>query len=440
MTFTDSRAFQKVEGESNTLRTSVFKGDKGGYYVSIDHPVISGFSKLDSDAVFTANREYLQSINRDFWAKLPELPEDGLKKTVAIKENLQPISKEDWIALIKLYSAFCQKAGNNRQELEVGGLLVCHKKTKQIRIVIPQQRVTKASVDWSILGQNLTTEKKIFFLDGTPVTYTQLKTEWDVLGVTHSHNTMFTSPSGTDDTCEVRDSKGILPTGLHILVGSFKEYSTFKNLEPKYEVYASIAHLGHRSRVEAWEGLVEEYTKEDWENNTFDDKVLQAITIPTYKVPSYNIPPKRKTYFTPVRTVQKYSGYPSYSGKAPQKGNYPKYTEFVNPSVPSYRDTQKGAQNLASDNIVTESAFDMLRTTLDFLYFAMQEDPAAIAEVVRDYFSELGETVNVNAIDKTILDSAMDDSSFPTDEEIAELVGDEPYRDPFHVKDNIAIE
>ena len=247
MTFTSSRAFRK-QGPDKLLKT-VIKSSNAKYWVPIDHPVVNGFGQLDLDGQVQANRELLQSINLDFWADLPENLEKAIKSTVSLNlSNFKPIPVSDWVSLIKLYSAFCVKAETN-QELEVGGLIIVNRQDNQLRVVIPEQKVTKASVDWSILGKNITDRKKIFFLDGTPISYEELKADWDILGVTHSHNTMGAFPSGVDDRCEISDSKGKeCPTGVHILVGSFSQFANYANEEPNYEVYASISHLAQRHK------------------------------------------------------------------------------------------------------------------------------------------------------------------------------------------------
>lgn len=432
--FTSSRAFKISEDK---LTTSVIKTETS-YYVPIDHPVVAAFVPLDQEGQIQASRELLQSKNIDFWSQLAELPEKTVKSTVDIQNDFKPVPKEDWISLIKLYAAFCQKAGSQK-ELEVGGLLLVNREDKQLRVVIPEQTVTKASVSWQILGKNLNDRKKIFFLDGTQLSYEDFKENWDLLGVTHSHNTMTAVPSGVDDTCEVSERGKDCPTGIHVLVGEFKDFSDYTATEPKYTVYSSISHLGKRYRLEAWESLVEDYNASDWLNATFSDKVLTSIRVPaiqTYR-PFYKKPANNKT-FGPVTT---YSGFPratqrpkDYTGKAaPGNNNYSKLWNHQRAvdGLNHLFSWQRNQSHQGADDILLDSAYETLESVLDFLYHAMLEDPESVAERVRDYFSEMGEVVNVD------LDSP--DNSFPTDNEIANLVQEDlsTIQDPFYVSDEI---
>lgn len=398
--YTNSRAFLKVD--KSTLRPVVIKTDKVNFFVPLDHPAVVGYSLLSPEEKFQASQELLQAQNLDFWSKLPEYNDTQVKNTVQLRNDFQKIPKSDWIRLIKLYAHFCGDS-SFAQELEVGALLVIHRETRQLRVVVPEQKVTKASVDWSILGSNIKDEKKLRFLTGEEITYGDLKKDYDNLGITHSHNTMFTSPSGTDDSYEVSHQGKSCPTGVHILVGSFKNFTAYKRKEPTYDVYPSISHLGQRFKIEELSSLVEEYTTEDWLKYDFDEIILGGITQQVY---TYQAPAKKYPQIPP-------RNYSSYSGKnQTDKWALDKRLEGLNYLYESLKNkTHKGA-----NDVLVEQTYKSLEDALDLLYFGLGEDAVVIQEKVVDYFRELGE---VDEID-----------DFPSDEIIEKTIKD--YRDPFH--------
>jgi hypothetical protein len=83
--------------------------------------------------------------------------------------------------------------------------LLSAEKTKQLDFAIPEQKVTSGSIDWNMLGKNLDLKKKVYFLDGSFVTAAELLDQYDIMGITHSHNVLFTSPSSTDDRYEIKE-------------------------------------------------------------------------------------------------------------------------------------------------------------------------------------------------------------------------------------------
>jgi len=302
---TKSRVFSVDPEKPKSIKVSAVKSEDNQVYVSLDHPVVMGFEPLTPQEQILANTEYLQAIDKNFWDTINKAPKDTITKAITLKEDFIKIPSSDWVALIKLYADFCK---TNSSELEVGGLIICNKTTKELRIVIPEQVVTKASIDWSI---SKTANKKIYFLDGTELPYVDLKSQWDFMGMTHSHNTMFTSPSGTDDMFELGTTSKPLPTGLHILVGSFSAYENYEFVPPKYDVFASISHLGHRHRIEDLSKIIDLPDEQEYLLHTFAPEVLKVITTYTYK------------------TTYTAGSFPAYSpiGLPPSKPAYPSFSQ-----------------------------------------------------------------------------------------------------------------
>ncbi len=442
-TFTPSRVFVKVD--DNSLRPAAIRAKDSGYFVPVNHKVVSGFTPLTPAEQLQASRELLQAQSMDFWATLPELEKKDIVSLVQLSDNFKPIPKEEWIALIKLYSEFCcdTSFGN---ELEVGALIIVHRETSQLRIVVPEQKVTKTSVDWSITGKSINDQKKIRFLNGDLISFQDLKKDWDILGISHSHNTMFTSPSAVDNKYEVGTEKDYCPTGVHILVGSFKNYDGYKDEEPEYSIYASISHLGRRTKIEEGiEALVEPYTKEDWKAWTFHADVLKGISkaVVSYVAPArkpiatYN--PGFNSYYYSKSTRKK--GFPTtaqnpYAGpKAPgksraaQKWNLDRTVQSLQHLYHSSDKNHQGAFDILEDN-----GKSTLREILEFLYYNIELEASEIMEEVHDYFSELGE--EVPSTPAKLYDESEAIAGIPSDEEILNLLDSQnDIGDPFHYKE-----
>lgn len=282
MELSSSRVFEIKNNKTLSLRA--IKSDKNRYYVGIDHPVVLGYEPMTECSRLEASTEYLDAVNKNFWEEALESSEDLIHMAVGLSDNFIKMPASDWVNLIKLYSYFCEKGSG----LEVCGLLICRNSDKQVRVVIPEQVVTKVSVDWSLKDKS----SKIYFLDGEELPKDEYEKNWSLLGITHSHNTMFTSPSGTDDTYEVGTIDSPLPTGVHILVGSFSNFDDWKNSEPAYEVYSSISHLGRRYRIESLDSLREFPNETEYCMNSFDEVILDLITTPKAVASKKFIAPK----------------------------------------------------------------------------------------------------------------------------------------------------
>ena len=286
---TPSRFFNISNNTSKSLEIVGLKDPTGNYYTPIQHPAILAYENMSSKDRLDASTEFLEAKNSNFWNSVPEISAESINSLVQVRTDFPKILKSDWIRLIKLYAFECE---TQRAELEVGALISYHRKTHTTRILVPEQTVTKASVDWAI-----SSSKTLKFLDGTDLPYEEYKAEWDFLGMTHSHNTMFTSPSSVDDTFEVGTPAKPLPTGVHILVGSFSSYSMYEEIQPNFEVYPSVSHAGRRYKVGNLSELVElDISEKDWVTYTFDESVLSLIhTIKTYSHNTYQKP----SYGTP---------------------------------------------------------------------------------------------------------------------------------------------
>lgn len=296
-TFTPSGVWLK---QDSSLVLAAIQDEDGQLYAPLQHSVVSALSPVAEAIRSQAVQEFLQAQKLDFWKDAPQYDKKAVEGCVSLKQ-FNPIPKKEWVALIKLYSHFCASTSLSN-ELEVGALILVHKETNSLRIAIPDQYVTKASVNWSIEEISASKTKWIYFLDGTKALWSQLDSEYYILGVSHSHNTMATHPSGQDNLCEIFDpQKGIKPTGVHILVGSFRNFHSFHEQIPQFEVYASISHEGKRHQIPDYSVLVESGWEEEWCQWTFHESVLSAIRKTVYGGYNYTVPQKN----TPTKTPNK---------------------------------------------------------------------------------------------------------------------------------------
>lgn len=367
MELTNSRAFYRVD--DTTLRLAIVKSQGSDkHWTAIDHPVVSAFEKMTDVDKYLASREYLKSINKDFWDKCAEVESELVEGLVTIREDFGKIPAKDWISLLKLYASFCITGGNS--DLEVGGLIISNLDTKQLRIVIPQQVVTKASVDWSITSEGLNSKTSLRFLDGEELSYTDFKEKWSLVGITHSHNTMFTSPSGVDDRYEVGTKAKPLPTGVHLLVGSFANYQNYETVVPIYDVFSSVSHGGVRYQVQNRYEIIEEFEERDWIKYTFNPVVLDLISTKT-----------------PVVVNKKYV-FPTPSNLQIKKSNT---------ALDAYQLKMDGLEDLwlTSDNttkaaktLLLSNAYGLLTDIISFLVDDLGEDIKDVQEEIDSVFPE----------------------------------------------------
>lgn len=392
MTLTNSRAFDKTS-DTNLKLTAVKSTDKT-FFVPIDHPCVLGFEPMTLTDRLQANDEYLNAINQNFWDKIPEIDKSKISGTVQVRNDFTKIPASDWAALIKLYSYFCADTSTG-SDLEVGGLIICNNDTKELRIAIPTQTVTKASVDWSITGNNITSNKKIFFLDGEELEYDDFKENWHLIGITHSHNTMFTSPSATDDQYEVGTKQKPLPTGIHILCGSFKNFvgpkpsdPTYQYVEPDYEVYASVSHLGERFKIANIGELIDLPSETEYIMNDFEEDILKIITVPKPKPITKYVSPK-KTYKSPGTTSFYYPAQrgPSQADKVFQDRLGRLDDIGADLTGIKHLSTARHKSKEASQFVV-RSAYDLLDELIEFLYNDLVQEPQEIFEAISNRFDD----------------------------------------------------
>lgn len=463
MSYTPSRFFEVVDG--NKLKIVAAK-TAAGYYTKMDHPVLAGFIPADEEEINLANREYLQAVNQDFWKSVPEADEQAVKKAIVLKKDLNPLLKEDWIRLIKLYSHFCSlPATEFDQQLEAGCLFVVENSTLRLRVLIPKQEVSKVVFKWSTVNDflNKTTQPTLMFLDGTSLSFKDFQDNYTLLGVNHSHNTMRAFPSHTDDTCEVKDAKGkFMPSGFHMILGGFSGFQDWENVEPDYEIYASLAHLGIRQVYQDWMSLIEEYNAEDWKSITFDKKVLDLITKPkpVYTNNWWRRKPAPKTPQTSNSSF--YSGY---------IGGYPSSTSTsFSHNKPPYTGTSKvakfnnstraleGWKNLndssviphnASNEILEKALYEILEDLVDHAYLSFGLEPVDLVNAVVEQLQGYGEltegySTSTAEVEEAPIDTyiPLEDAGIPTDEEIIASMNLDPeearamLEDPFYTKES----
>ena len=373
MSFTQSRAFIK---QDNNLTPAIVK-HKGEYHTLFNHPIIQGLSPMTPLDRVQASIEMLEERQANFWKEAPQIDEKEFKSFVSIKESgFKKIKAQDWVALLKLYSHFCQSP-QFKSNLEVGALIVINRETQQLDFAIPEQKVTSGSIDWNMLGKNLDLKKKVYFLDGSFVTAAELMDNYDIMGITHSHNVLFTSPSSTDDKYEIKDKDGICPSGVFILVGSFKNFQDWENKIPEYQVYTSIGHEGQRYQIQV-EDLVEPFTQEDWQAWTFDRSILGAITVgSSWSSSSSSAWTKAKSKYAvnPTTKVQK------------KLNTYQSSFEGLEQLEASRGETRKEQ----TTSVLKEAAFALFENVVDLLFMELDEDPDIIFGTLGDYFAQFGQ-------------------------------------------------
>jgi proteasome lid subunit RPN8/RPN11 len=281
----------------------------GRYFCPMQHPVFLGYTEMTDQDRHMTNEEFLTFQDLNFWNLQPS-PVDP-SKVITSTGTFQKVPKEDWIKTIKLFAHFCRNDGFPN-ELEVGLILALHNESQTLRLLVPKQSVTKASVNWTI--SDIKSDTQVMDLDGNLI----VMSDYTPVGVFHSHNTFGAFPSSVDNTCEVKDTAGkIIPTGFHMILGNFKNYENYEFDEPTFDTYSSFSHLGVRHQVtseKTFEFFVsDDFSVEEYQQNTFSTNILTIIT--------------RSTVWSgKVYTGKSYATRP-YSGSA----NYVNYRPFRNP-------------------------------------------------------------------------------------------------------------
>ena len=187
--------------------------------------------------------------------------------------NFKKIGKKQWAELISLYEhyAFSLTPSN----LEVGTFILFDENTQELKLVIPEQRVSTTAVQFDKI-----LDKPVSTLDGSEK---KLFKEWlqdhSFLGYCHSHNTMeVNAPSSIDDNTELEFN------GIHILLSAFKP-SNANSLIPQFKLYCSYSLHGSRFQIQPTEFIEESalaISEEEYVDNLFDYQVTSLVTrIPT---------------------------------------------------------------------------------------------------------------------------------------------------------------
>lgn len=149
-------------------------------------------------------------------------------KVFNLKPDLYKIPADLWTRWVKLCFHFVDKVPN---ELEVSvRILRSEEDSSKYRMLIPRQQVTGVAVHAPDFQTSVDIETGEELTQYPP-------SGWIPVGSSHSHNTMETSPSPTDDENELNDP------GIHMIVGGID----VANL--KYKIYSSVVGSGRRFEV-----------------------------------------------------------------------------------------------------------------------------------------------------------------------------------------------
>jgi hypothetical protein len=194
------------------------------------------------------------------------ITKDDLNK-FDLKENIHKIPADLWQRWVQLCFHYVEKVASN---LEVSvRILRSEENPSKYRIVVPEQKVTAASVRADNFDIAVDIET------GEPIeSYPPVG--WIPVGSSHSHNTMPSFFSGTDDKYELTDP------GIHLVVGSINKQTR------KYTIASSVVAGGRRFIVN-YNDLIDATPVEDV---TFHEKVLDFVE---YETPVYH-KNKTKTY------------------------------------------------------------------------------------------------------------------------------------------------
>lgn len=149
-------------------------------------------------------------------------------KHFELREDIHRIPADLWTRWVNLCFHFVDKVASN---LEVSVRILRSEEDRSVyRILVPKQEVTTASVRASDFNESIdiTTGEVI---ESYP------PTGWIPVGSSHSHNTMPSFFSGTDDRFELGDP------GIHLVVGGIN------TKEMKYTIASSVVGSGRRFLV-----------------------------------------------------------------------------------------------------------------------------------------------------------------------------------------------
>jgi hypothetical protein len=211
-----------------------FTADKIQFYTLIDDSLASRFDAVPMISVLSLEEDLNTQRNLPtFWTQ--RVVDSETLNT--FKVNLPPLENEEAVRVAVFFEHWARKPGMTTQE--VGTFILLDTEANRLFFIVPQQKVTGASVDW----KNLSTVSAISF-DGTVKTVPEWLQQYTFVGYCHSHNTMrLSTPSSVDDAQEV-DGK---PFGVHILLSTF---SWDDNGQVSFVVTVTAAHNNERHTLE----------------------------------------------------------------------------------------------------------------------------------------------------------------------------------------------
>lgn len=181
-------------------------------------------------------------------------------KQFNIKKDFNKIPADLWQRWVQLCFHCCDKV-NSTTEVTCR-FLVSETDPSKWRICIPPQKVNGGLAKADVFDDSIDIETGENIPSWPPE-------GWLPVGSSHSHNTMYPSPSPTDDGSELGEP------GLHIIIGSI-------NLTTRrYGIYCSVTANQRRFRIEYEEVL----NSEALEEISFHPEVLKNIQLFTYTVP-----------------------------------------------------------------------------------------------------------------------------------------------------------
>lgn len=213
--------------------------------------------------ILRTSRDGCWELRSNGWGQFLAPAADPLADTVITDEQLQGMELHSDIPKIpcdlwQRWIDLCfELVVRGTGDLEVSCRFIRNKETKQYRILIPQQQVTGASVRVDSFDRSVDIE--------TGEVVTQFPPEgWEACGSSHSHNTMKSFFSGTDDKYELGDP------GLHIVVGEFD------TVRSSYTHLASVTAYKRRFIIDT-----DSVVDTTWvENQSYNPAVLDVIKLP----------------------------------------------------------------------------------------------------------------------------------------------------------------
>lgn len=222
---------------------------------------------------------------------------DEQLKGFELRDDITPIPASLWQRWVQLCFQMTEK---DRRNLEVSCRLLRHEDDRsRWRILVPQQEVSGASVRVSSFDQAIDIETGEVVTSYPPA-------GWIPCGSSHSHNTMSSFFSGTDDKFELGDP------GLHVVVGDIDTVTR------KYTLKASVT-ANHRRFLIPHQQVIDTTPVEDTKPHP---AVLDAIQLEAPRwhplvagngTPDYSWLPKRNA---PQRPSSWTSGWHGLYGDA----------------------------------------------------------------------------------------------------------------------------